>query len=71
MDVDKLKKKILALPAEKQLEYWQRFAIFLNNGEIKSVMEAVRQGVDLFIAHQRLRVFEKYYSDAKRLVEGI
>lgn len=71
MNIDKLKQKVCALDAEKQLQFWQRFAVFLSNSEIKSVMEAAREGVDLFLAHDRLRVFEKYYSDAMRLVDKI
>ncbi|MDC7232143.1 MAG: hypothetical protein PQJ58_02835 [Spirochaetales bacterium] len=54
-----------------QVEIFKRMSHFLNNNELKYVMQGVAAGRDLMMLHEELGLFEKYQIDMIRMMDII
>lgn len=54
-----------------QMEIWKRISHFLNDRELKYIMQGVGDGRDLMDLHEDLNLFEKYQIDMLRMTEII
>jgi hypothetical protein len=62
---------ILKQTPEIQMETWKRISHFLNNNELKYIMQGVSRGQSLMTLHDELNLFEKYQIDMLRTMDII
>jgi len=58
---------IESLSEDARLQVFQALSEYLSVNELKSIMDQVQQGRDLFTIHRQMGLIKKYYVDLLRI----
>ena len=67
MFTEEIEDWIESLSEDARLQVFQALSEYMSVNELKSVMEQVAQGRDLYIIHRRMGLIKKYYVDLLRI----